>query len=165
MSVTHPPDFERTIHTANIWLKSVCEGLGTEDRHLAHRVLRTWMHTLRDRLTVDVAAHFAAQLPELMRGAYYDGWDPSIVPIKYDRAGYLSRFSHEARVSTEEVPGSRPRSPRSYASMSRPGHWSRRWNRSRTTSGTSSFSRPDGRWAGAGQTAAPSPGRRPPDGR
>ncbi|GAA3881856.1 DUF2267 domain-containing protein [Streptomyces sp. NPDC003328] len=104
MSVTHPPDFERTIHTANIWLKSVCEGLGTEDRHLAHRVLRTWMHTLRDRLTVDVAAHFAAQLPELLRGAYYDGWDPSIVPIKYDRAGYLNRFSHEARISTEEVP-------------------------------------------------------------
>jgi uncharacterized protein (DUF2267 family) len=104
MSVTHPPDFERTIHTANIWLKSVSEELGTEDRHLAHRVLRTWLHTLRDRLTVDVAAHFAAQLPELMRGAYYDGWTPSSVPIKYDREGYVNRFSHEARVAPEDVP-------------------------------------------------------------
>lgn len=104
MSATHPSDFNHTIHTANIWLKSVSESLGTEDRHLAHRVLRTWLHTLRDRLTVDVAAHFAAQLPELMRGAYYDGWDPSIVPIKYDREGYVSRFAHEARITVEEVP-------------------------------------------------------------
>ncbi|WP_055492360.1 DUF2267 domain-containing protein [Streptomyces sp. TP-A0356] len=104
MSVTHPPDFEHTIHTANIWLKSVAESLGTEDRHLAHRLLRTWLHTLRDRLTVDVAAHFAAQLPELMRGAYYDGWDPSHVPIKYDREGYVNRFSQEGKVPVEDVP-------------------------------------------------------------
>jgi len=104
MSATHPPDFEHSIHTANIWLKSVSESLGTKDRHLAHRVMRTWLHTLRDRLTVDVAAHFAAQLPDLMRGAYYDGWDPSHVPIKYDRQGYVNRFSQEAKVSTEEVP-------------------------------------------------------------
>ncbi|MCW7942032.1 hypothetical protein AAW14_08245 [Streptomyces hygroscopicus] len=104
MSVTHPPDFEHTIHTANIWLKSVSESLGTEDRHLAHRLLRTWMHTLRDRLTVDVAAHFAAQLPELMRGAYYDGWDPSHVPIKFDREGYVNRFSQEGKVPVEDVP-------------------------------------------------------------
>lgn len=104
MSVTHPPDFEHTIHTANIWLKSVSESLGTEDRHLAHRLLRAWMHTLRDRLTVDVAAHFAAQLPELMRGAYYDGWDPSHVPIKFDREGYVNRFSQEGKVPVEDVP-------------------------------------------------------------
>ncbi|MFE9093908.1 DUF2267 domain-containing protein [Streptomyces sp. NPDC007264] len=104
MSATHPSDFNHTIHTANIWLKSVSESLGTEDRHLAHRVLRTWLHVLRDRLTVDVAAHFAAQLPELMRGAYYDGWDPSAVPIKFDREGYVSRFAQEARINAEDVP-------------------------------------------------------------
>ncbi|MCN9243414.1 DUF2267 domain-containing protein [Streptomyces sp. RY43-2] len=104
MSATHPSDFNHTVHTANVWLKAVAESMGTEDRHLAHRVLRTWLHTLRDRLTVDVAAHFAAQLPEVMRGAYYDGWNPSVVPIKYDRDGYVNRFSQEARVSVEDVP-------------------------------------------------------------
>ncbi|MFJ3822514.1 DUF2267 domain-containing protein [Streptomyces nodosus] len=101
---THPPDFDRVIQTTNIWLKSVCEALKIDDRHLAHRVLRTWLHTFRDRLTIEVAAHFAAQLPELMRGAYYDGWNPSAVPIKYDREGYVSRFAHEARVPAEDVP-------------------------------------------------------------
>ncbi|NBM17611.1 DUF2267 domain-containing protein [Streptomyces sp. GC420] len=104
MSATRPPDFEHAIHTANIWLKAVSDSLGTDDRHLAHRILRTWFHTLRDRLTVDVAAHFAAQLPELLRGVYYDGWDPSVVPIKYDREAYVNRFVHEAKVNAEDVP-------------------------------------------------------------
>ncbi|MFH9728397.1 DUF2267 domain-containing protein [Streptomyces sp. NPDC017254] len=62
------------------------------------------LHTLRDRLTVDVAAHFAAQLPDLLRGAYYDGWDPSTVPVKYDRGGYVNRFVHEVKVTAEKVP-------------------------------------------------------------
>ncbi len=104
MPPTHPPDFEHAIHTANIWLKAVSEALGTEDRHLAHRVLRTWLHTLRDRVTIDVAAHFAAQLPDLLRGAYYDGWNPSTVPVKYDREGYVNRFVQEAKVAAEDVP-------------------------------------------------------------
>lgn len=105
MPVTHPHDFEHAIHTSNIWLKAVSQALGTEDRHFAHRVLRAWLHTFRDRLTVDVAAHFAAQLPELLRGVYYDGWNPSAVPIKYDRDGYVNRFVQEAKVPPEDVPG------------------------------------------------------------
>ncbi|WP_436961254.1 DUF2267 domain-containing protein [Streptomyces sp. SudanB182_2057] len=62
------------------------------------------MHTLRDRLTVEASAHLAAQLPELLRGAYYDGWTPSSVPIKYDTDGYVNRFVQEARVDAEDVP-------------------------------------------------------------
>ncbi|GGP43465.1 DUF2267 domain-containing protein [Streptomyces calvus] len=104
MPATHPPDFEHAIHTTNIWLKAVAQALGSEDRHLAHRVLRAWLHTFRDRLTVDVAAHVAAQLPELLRGVYYDGWNPSAVPIKYDRDGYVNRFAQEAKIAPEDVP-------------------------------------------------------------
>jgi uncharacterized protein (DUF2267 family) len=104
MPRTRSTDFEHAIHTANIWLKSVSDALETEDRHLANRILRTWLHTLRDRLTVDVAAHVAAQLPELLRGVYYDGWDPSVVPVKYGREGYVNRFVEEAKVSPQEVP-------------------------------------------------------------
>ncbi|HZG06185.1 MAG TPA: DUF2267 domain-containing protein [Streptomyces sp.] len=104
MSATHTAEFEHAIHTANIWLKAVSEALGTDDRHLAHRVLRAWLHTLRDRLTVDVAAHFAAQLPELLRGVYYDGWVPSGAPVKYDRDAYADRFAQEARIGAGDVP-------------------------------------------------------------
>ncbi|MEU6510276.1 DUF2267 domain-containing protein [Streptomyces sp. NPDC046942] len=97
----HTPTRLRAFHPQREHLvKAVSEALETEDRHFAHRVLRTF----RDRLTVDVAAHFAAQLPELVRGAYYDGWDPNVVPAKYDRRGYVDRFVQEAKVTAEDVP-------------------------------------------------------------
>jgi uncharacterized protein (DUF2267 family) len=57
-------------------------------------VLRTYLHALRDRLTVDEAAELAAQLPELIRGIYYEGWDPSKTPVRYeDLADFLDRVS------------------------------------------------------------------------
>ncbi|MGR6998253.1 DUF2267 domain-containing protein [Yinghuangia aomiensis] len=61
------------MHSANTWVKSVCDSLETEDRHLANRVLRVWLHLFRDRLTVDAAAHLPAQLPAPLRGVYYKG--------------------------------------------------------------------------------------------
>jgi uncharacterized protein (DUF2267 family) len=59
--------------STNTWLKQ----LG-EDRGDAYRVLRAVLHTLRDRLTVDEAAQFAAQLPELVRGVFYDSAKPAV---------------------------------------------------------------------------------------
>ncbi|MFF3608398.1 DUF2267 domain-containing protein [Streptomyces sp. NPDC002463] len=101
----HPPPRLRARHPHRGHLAESSVGSpGTEGRHAAHRMLRAWLHTLRDRLTVDVAAHFAAQLPDLLRGAYYDGWDPSTAPVKYDREGYVNRFVQEAKVTAEEVP-------------------------------------------------------------
>lgn len=104
MSATRLNGYEHAIHTANIWLNAVVDAIGTDDRNLANRALRAWLHTFRDRLTVDVAAHFAAQLPELLRGVYYDGWDPSSVPVKYDREAYVVRFGQEARIDVNSVP-------------------------------------------------------------
>ncbi|MGW0206351.1 hypothetical protein ACWDZ8_11210 [Streptomyces sp. NPDC003233] len=54
-----------------------------------------------------MTANFAAQLPELVRGAYYDGWGPSVVPVKYVRQAYVDRFVHEAEVTVPDVPGGR----------------------------------------------------------
>lgn len=99
---THSP-FDRAMHSASAWLTDVAKALGTEDRHFAYRALRAWLHTLRDRLTVDGAAQFAAQLPELLRGLYYDGWDPSRAPIKYGPDEYPLRFAQEARIPIDDV--------------------------------------------------------------
>jgi uncharacterized protein (DUF2267 family) len=91
------------VNTANTWLADVAEAFGTKDRRFAYRVLRAWLHTLRDRLTVERAAQFAAQLPELVRGVYYEGWNPSRVPLKYGREEFVERFATEANIPTDDV--------------------------------------------------------------
>ena len=68
MLSTGVENLDASIGKANAWLADIDAGFGTSDRHLAYRVLRAWLHCLRDRLSVEVAAHFAAQLPELLRG-------------------------------------------------------------------------------------------------
>lgn len=101
--MTGVSSLDASIEKAGAWLADIDAGFGTSDRRLAYRVLRAWLHCLRDRLTVEAAAHFAAQLPELLRGVFFDGWNPATVPQKYDRGEYLARFAREARVHDSEV--------------------------------------------------------------
>lgn len=95
--------FTRACHTAEVWVSAVAQQLGTEDRHYAYRVLRAWLHTVRDRVTVDGAAHFAAQLPMLLRGLFFDGWTPSRVPVKYDAEQLVLTVAQEANVSLADA--------------------------------------------------------------
>ncbi len=104
MSRTGVDSLDRSIDKTNVWLADVASSFGTEDRRLAYRVTRSWLHTLRDRLPVPIAAHIAAQLPELLRGVFYEGWNPSKVPIKFGRDEYVARFARDAQIHLSEVP-------------------------------------------------------------
>lgn len=95
--------FEPAIRTAEGWVESVAREFGTDDRKFAYRALRAWLHGLRDQLPVQSCAHFAAQLPEVLRGVYYEGWNPGRVPADHDVDAYLRRFADEARVRPAEV--------------------------------------------------------------
>lgn len=64
----------------NIWLNEVEQMAHLDDRNHAYRLLRATLHTLRDWLNVDEAADLGAQLPTLLRGIYYEGWNPSATP-------------------------------------------------------------------------------------
>jgi uncharacterized protein (DUF2267 family) len=100
--MSDPSIIERSVEEAHIWLNDVAAEMGSEDRNQAYRVLRAYLHALRDRLPVNEAAQLAAQLPELVRGIYYEGWDPSATPVKY--RGYdefLQRVAREALLDGE----------------------------------------------------------------
>jgi uncharacterized protein (DUF2267 family) len=99
-SVREIPAFENATRLATAWVNDVADAFDTTDTQFAYRVLRAWLHALRDRLTVPTAAHFAAQLPELLRGVFYDGWNPSRVPVRLSLLEYSDHFATEAGIRT-----------------------------------------------------------------
>ncbi|HEX6984586.1 MAG TPA: DUF2267 domain-containing protein [Planctomycetaceae bacterium] len=92
----------------NEWLLDVAMRLGPgEDKSRAYRALRAVLHALRDRLGVNEAAHFAAQLPLLVRGVFYEGWHPAGKPLRMHRDEFLAHvgreFGPEAGLEPEEL--------------------------------------------------------------
>jgi uncharacterized protein (DUF2267 family) len=70
--------------------------LPTQDRHAAYIALRAALHALRDRLTVQEGA----QLPMLIRGLYYEGWNPSGKPSRVrHKEQFLSHIEEQYRGS------------------------------------------------------------------
>jgi uncharacterized protein (DUF2267 family) len=93
---------ERSVEKTHIWLKEIAQELGVEDRQYAYRALRAVLHTLRDRLPVDVAAKLAAQLPTLIRGIYYEEWDPSRTPVAiHEVEDFLDHVVRAGRMAGE----------------------------------------------------------------
>jgi uncharacterized protein (DUF2267 family) len=97
--------FDKTVQDSNLWLKDIMERLSTNDRHHAYSTLRAVLHALRDRIGAESAAHLGAQLPMLLRGLYYEGWDPTGKPTKErHELAFLAHIGRELpRADTIEV--------------------------------------------------------------
>jgi CBS domain-containing protein len=76
------PVLESTIQKTHEWLKDITDGLGFPNERSAFAGLRAVLHALRDRLPQENAAQLGAQLPMLIRGMYYEGWNPSKEPSR-----------------------------------------------------------------------------------
>jgi uncharacterized protein (DUF2267 family) len=84
---------DHAVQVTRVWINHLDERLGWENKPRAYRLLKAVLHGLRDWLQINESAHFAAQLPELLRGVYYEQWRPAIVPVKKrSKADFLARF-------------------------------------------------------------------------
>jgi uncharacterized protein (DUF2267 family)/osmotically-inducible protein OsmY len=93
--------FDKTLQTTHIWLDELMEEIGP-DRQVAWHVLGAVLRRIRARLPIELAAHLGAQLPLLVRGAYYDQWRPRSQP---DRSRSLDEFLEDI---SWEVRNTRP---------------------------------------------------------
>lgn len=84
---------DQNVKTINTWLKDISTELDAISEEEAWARLKAVLQTLRDRITVNEAADFAAQLPILARGLFFEGWKPAETPHKWrDREQYLQAF-------------------------------------------------------------------------
>lgn len=87
--------FDKTLQTTHIWLNEIGDQL-IPDRQLSWRVLGVVLRAVRDRLPTDLSAHLGAELPLLIRGAYYDQFRPSAQPADIrDLDAFIERIAAE----------------------------------------------------------------------
>jgi uncharacterized protein (DUF2267 family) len=99
MSIRSASSIERSVHKTNEWLSDLEAELGSEDRDDAWRILKAYLQVLRDRLTVGEAAQLAAQLPLILRGAFWEGFDPGRQPARIrDRDEFLELLAERAQL-------------------------------------------------------------------
>lgn len=102
MTTSHLDIIDRSAEKAHVWINDLADVLGTEDHQYAYRVLRSFLHALRDHLPVGEAAALAAQLPVFVRGVFYEGWDPSRTPEHArDLDSFLRNIAAEAHLTGE----------------------------------------------------------------
>lgn len=80
MQQTHVTALNHTLEETHQWLEELQRDGSFETEQQAYSYLRAVLHAVRDRLTVEEASHFAAELPMLVRGFYYEGWRPALAP-------------------------------------------------------------------------------------
>lgn len=89
---------DEAVADMNRWVNELDARVGWADKPRAYRLLRSVLHEVRDHLSPDEAAQLGAQLPVLVRGVFYDGWNPSKTPVKErSRAGFIDRVQESFR--------------------------------------------------------------------
>jgi uncharacterized protein (DUF2267 family) len=94
MTRSATPTIDHAEEVTHAWIDELGDYLDWSNDARTHRLLRAVLHTIRDFLTVDEAADLAAQLPVLIRGIYYEGWDPSSTPSRpHTAAAFMGRIN------------------------------------------------------------------------
>lgn len=68
--------FQKTIKQSSEWVRELQDSYTFTDENKAFVLMRATLKALRDRISPGEAHHLGSQLPALIRGFYYEGWDP-----------------------------------------------------------------------------------------
>lgn len=71
------PVIQSSVDKTERWLTEIANYLDWDNNRQSWKALRVVLHTLRDRLTTEEASDLASQLPMVIRGMFYEGWNPS----------------------------------------------------------------------------------------
>jgi uncharacterized protein (DUF2267 family) len=96
--------FAKMNQQATMWIKDMMAALGTTDEHKALHALRAGLQALRDRLSADQAAQLSAQLPLIIRGMFFEGWNPSDTPLRIRHRAEFLALVREKYAPREDVP-------------------------------------------------------------
>ncbi len=97
--------FDSSIQKSIGWIDDIAGELGHERRQYGYTALRSVLHTLRDRLTVQEAANLSAQLPLMIRGVFFDGWTPANVPVTIrQRDEFLDYLTEQMGPQVTNIP-------------------------------------------------------------
>jgi uncharacterized protein (DUF2267 family) len=89
---------DETVQQTYVWINEIADQFHG-NRHQGFQILRAFLHLLRDHLPTDELAQLAAQLPMLIRGVFYEGWDPShSLQHERDVEAFLDRFVRDSGI-------------------------------------------------------------------
>ncbi len=106
--VTTAALFQSSLQATDEWLTQLMHELGWTDRRKAYAALRATLHALRDQVIVDECAQLSAQLPLMIRGMYWEGWNPThrswqmARPEEFLTAVHAA-FKHDPEIDPEAV--------------------------------------------------------------
>jgi uncharacterized protein (DUF2267 family) len=83
---------ERNVHLIHSWIDDIDYQLNWGDHHKSFRLLRAWLHALRDSIPLSEVAHVSAQLPLIVRGLFFEQWRAVADHHRMDGEEFLRRL-------------------------------------------------------------------------
>ena len=68
---------DHTVQLTHEWINELRERLHWDSSRGALHLLRATLTQIRDHLSNEEIAHLSAQIPLLVRGMYFEGWQPA----------------------------------------------------------------------------------------
>jgi uncharacterized protein (DUF2267 family) len=95
VQITELPIYNKSPEQFREWVGQVAEELETDNMKLAYHALRGVLLALRDRLTPDEVFDLSSQMPLLIRGFFFEGYEIRNKPDKMNREAFQKRVEKE----------------------------------------------------------------------